>query len=591
MGVGDRDLGEVEQGGVRRFAEHLITRRDALRAGAIGIGAASIASSGSLAGVLLPIASAAAEAGPRWGPPALVASVPLDGAWFVSEIAVADFNGDGHQDVLVTRNSMDAEHTYPVTVLLGDGKGKFTDGTGSIFEGAVPQTQYAHQIVIADFNGDGRPDVFIADNGDDHSPFPGYQSTLILSAPGGKLADATANLPQQHAYTHSAAAADIDGNGAIDLYLGNLFCSSGVTPQILLNDGTGHFHIGTGLLPAAQTNDYSQAYTGSTFADVNGDGHPDLILSASGQYTPESVVMLNDGSGHFTVLPNALPPKPFAPDAIGLSPISFDINGDGHPDLLIGFTKSNPFYVGRWIQVLINNGDGTFSDQTSTFLPQSDNSDTSPVFFLPADLQRTGKLDFGLVTAGGNGNNPPQVYLRDQNGNFEPGPAITAGGATAGIAPWWFIDATGDGSNDIISVTQNGATGNGDVWLVREIRPLPLPVLSSLRLTPAAFRAAHSGASIARTATGTTIRYSVSEASTTIFMVEREAVGAKGRRKFIKLNGSFAHHNVVGTNHFRFTGRIGGSTLPPGHYRLTATPRSASGHVGQTKQAPFRILS
>ena len=49
--------------------------------------------------------------------------------------------------------------------------------------------------------------VFIADTGDDHAPFPGYQNTLILSAPGGKLVGATANLPQVYDYTHSAAAA------------------------------------------------------------------------------------------------------------------------------------------------------------------------------------------------------------------------------------------------------------------------------------------------------------------------------------------------------------------------------------------------
>ena len=53
----------------------------------------------------------------------------------------------------------------------------------------------------------------------DTDPFPGYQNTLILSAPGGKLVDATGNLPQVYDYTHSAAAADVDGDGATDLYV------------------------------------------------------------------------------------------------------------------------------------------------------------------------------------------------------------------------------------------------------------------------------------------------------------------------------------------------------------------------------------
>lgn len=57
-----------------------------------------------------------------------VAHVPLDGAWSASQIAVADFNGDGHEDVLVTRNAQDAQHTFPVAVLLGDGAGRTRHG-------------------------------------------------------------------------------------------------------------------------------------------------------------------------------------------------------------------------------------------------------------------------------------------------------------------------------------------------------------------------------------------------------------------------------------------------------------------------------
>lgn len=577
------------------MTKHLITRRDALRAGAVGIAAVRLAAYESLAGVLVPAGSSAAGALPGWGAPRLVATVPLKGAWFVSQIEVADFNGDGHEDVLITRNSQDAHHTYPVTVLLGDGQGNFADRTGSVFEGHVPQTQNASRIVIADFNGDGRPDAFIADGGDDHDPWPGYQSTLILSAPGGKLVDATPNLPQQYAFSHSAAAADVDGDGAVDIYQGNIGAANHIPPAILLNDGTGHFRIGTGLLPPEQTDLNQNQYTGSTFADVNGDGHPDLILSAfpvEGANPPQSVVLLNDGTGHFTRVPTALPTTPFGPDAIGLGPISLDIDGDGRPDLLIGYTKNNPFYVGRWIQVLINNGDGTFSDQTSTYLPQSDNSDTSPRFFRLADLQRNGKLDVGVVTSGnsGNGDNSPHLYLRDQNGNFQPGPAISAG-ATPGVYSWSFIDAAGDGSNDIIAVT-----GAGDVWLVPELRATPppprgpAPVLSGLKLSPATFRAAREGASVARIATGTRMGYAVSEISTTTFTVDRVAARANRGRKFIPLQGSFTHEDLAGTNHVDFTGRIGGRALSPGSYRLNATPKSIAGLVGHKEQTPFRIV-
>jgi FG-GAP-like repeat len=84
-----------------------------------------------LVGVLVPAAPLAEPAAPSWGAPVFVAHVPLDGAGFASQIAIADFNGDGHEDVLITRNSQNAQHTFPVTVLLGDGAGHFTNGTSA----------------------------------------------------------------------------------------------------------------------------------------------------------------------------------------------------------------------------------------------------------------------------------------------------------------------------------------------------------------------------------------------------------------------------------------------------------------------------
>jgi hypothetical protein len=552
---------------------------------------------GAAAGVLVPAAALAAEPAPRWAAPEVVAYVPLGNAWFASEIAVADFNGDGHPDVLITRQSGDAHHTYPVTVLLGDGTGHFADGTNSVFEGHVPRVQAPRQIVIADFNGDHRPDAFIADQGDDHPPFPGYQDTLILSRPGGRLIDATGNLPQVYGFTHSAAAADVNGDGTVDLYVGNIGSETSVPPRILLNDGTGHFTVGQGLLPPSVTDVTQVYYTGSTFVDVNGDGKPDLVLSA-GDSAPDSTVLLNDGTGHFRVLPNALPAKPFAPNAIGLGPISFDVNGDGRPDLLIGYTRDNPFYVGRWIQVLINNGGGTFSDETGSYLPQADNTDGWPMFFRPADLQRDGHLDFGLVSTGSN--DTPHLYLRDQNGAFEPGPAI----GTA-FQSWAFIDATGDGSHDIIGVTPEGL-----VYLVPELRAghlppprLSPPAVSQLRLSPKAFRAARSGASAP---IGATVGYLLSEASTTTFTVDRVLPGVmrrgrclRGRpqtgdrrpcTRYVPLPGSFSYMTTTPSSHFRFDGRIGGDALTAGMYRLDATPKNFAGTIGRTVHARFRVV-
>jgi hypothetical protein len=557
-------------------------------------------------------AAAAGDVAPQWGKPELVARVPLDGAWFASQIAVADFNGDGHEDALVTRNSQTADKSFPVTVLLGDGTGRFSDATTTVFDGSVPRDQFARQLVVSDFNGDGRPDVFIADHGDDHDPFPGFQNTLILSAPGGRLVDATANLPQVSDYSHSAAAGDVNGDGATDIYVGNIGAvASKVPPRILLNDGTGHFTVGDGLLPPEMTDTANTRYTGSTFADVNGDGKPDLVLAAD-EVTPQSAVLLNDGTGHFTYRPGALPAKPFDDHAIGLGPRSLDLNGDGRSDVLMGYTKSNPFYSGRWIQVLIGNGDGTFRDETASRLPQSDNGDAWPEFFQVRDLNGDGRLDFGVETNGYPASTAPLLYLVSPGGAFEPGPAFTES-----EQGWAFTDAEGNGANDIIAMS-----AGGDVSLFRDLArnpppPAPLPpaapakdttppVLSGLALRPVAFRVVRSRTR-PRARLGTTIFYTASEPVTATFTIERISPGVRragrcvkprprrrdGRRcsRVVPMAGSFCNVNAGGgPRQFHYDGRLRGTFLRPGAYRLRAVGKDAAENLSGAVLARFRVL-
>jgi hypothetical protein len=379
---------------------------------------------------------------PLYGTSTVVGQVPGT-TCCVSQIAIADLNGDGRQDAIFTRSLFLSADRFPVTVLLNDGQGKFVDATSSIFSGSVPLTQNPRELAIADLNGDGRPDVFIADTGDDRNPFPGFQNTLILSAPGGRLADATASLPQASDFTHSAAVADVDGGGSADLYVGNIYGQNAVPPRLLLNDGTGVLSIGAGLLPAAQTDLAQTRYTSSLFADLNEDGKPDLVLG--GDTSAPSAVLLNDGTGHFTAAAGALPAKPFGPDAIALDVAALDVNHDPHTDLLIAFTKGNPFYVGRWIQVLVGKGDGTFDDETSARLPQSDNTDEWPVFFHLRDLNRDGRMDFGVQVQNAGGS---PLLVADDAGAFQVGRVVKMGDHPV----WAFVDALGDGSNDILAV-------------------------------------------------------------------------------------------------------------------------------------------
>ena len=247
-------------------------------------------------------------------------------------------NGDGLNDVLAASNATPFPQNVavPIQILLNDGHGGFFDGTSQVITGTVPTAVVPRRIVVADFNGDGKPDVFIADTGYDADPFPGGQSKLLLSTPDGHYVDATANLPQELAYTHSATAGDIDGSGHMAIYMGNIHGQLQIGPQLLLNDGTGHFTISSGRLPAAQTDLNKNVYTTSQFIDVNGTDAPISFWVGAGNW--DSVVLTNDCTGHFSVLPNALPPKLFS-DGITLDIEPIRLGSSGEPDLLLVFTQ------------------------------------------------------------------------------------------------------------------------------------------------------------------------------------------------------------------------------------------------------------
>ena len=349
----------------------------------------------------------------QWGSPTKV--LPFTLPCCVSLMAVLDLNGDGLDDVVVTSSYYPPQNTaIPIQILLNNGQGGFVDGTSQFIVGNIPTTIAARKIVIADFNGDGIPDFFFADQGEDAPPFPGTQSKLLLSTSVGQYVDATANLPQQLTFMHSAAAADIDGSGHMALFLGNIDIQP---PQLLLNDGTGHFTISSGRLPPAQTDLSQNTYTQSQFVDVNGDGCPDLVLGGAAFANPsrsyQSVVLINNCQGYFSLLPNALPPKLFADGVtVDIEPVKLD--GTGRWDLLLASTHAT--YLGWAIQVLINNGDGTFQDQSAQRLNfHQDTGDWIEWAFL---TDTTGQCRLDIFPQYSGGANEVSIFLNDGMGNF-----------------------------------------------------------------------------------------------------------------------------------------------------------------------------
>jgi FG-GAP-like repeat len=385
----------------------------------------------------------------------------------LSELETGDVNGDSVPDVVVTRLAYPPAHkTYPVGIILGNGHGGFTDGS-SLWDGPASRTEHGRQILIADFNGDRRNDIFVADHGYDAEPFPGHPNALALSTAQGKLVDASGNLPPESGFSHSAAAADVNRDGSLDIYVGNLCCGDHTPPEILLNDGSGHFTRRLDLLPPELQDTNSRTYTRSLFVDANSDGAPDLVLGAF--QTPDSAVLLNDGTGHFRFVPNALPAKPFGPTAILISLASFDINNDRVPDLLAGFQHAD--FTGRRIQVLIGNGDGTFRDETGQRLPTQDEGQGWPYAIRVGDVNGDGSLDFGVSVYQAPSEHGP-LYLNDGTGVFHP----VALPATS--QAFLFLDANRDGHVDLFDAFAGGPGGQErdevQLQLVRPAAPTRL---------------------------------------------------------------------------------------------------------------------
>ena len=326
---------------------------------------------------------------------------------------------------------------FEPSIFINNGKGGLEEETANIFEGSIPTLSHITDVVLADFNGDGRSDIFIADHGYDAEPFPGYQNTLILSAPNGKLIDATANLPIQDDFTHSACAADIDNDGDIDLYSGNVEAPPVFDPEILINNSA-EFSISTSSLPDSVGLDQNN-YTYCEFSDVDNDGDPDLVLG--GSQRSNSIVLLNDGVGVFAPLQNSIPQHmDYSETTIhDIEPI--ELNGDGFIDLILVQETVDQYSV---IQVLVNNQDGTFRDETETRIDTIDRLAYIPWLWM-RDIDRDGDLD--LLAKHLNYMDPdPILYINDGNGYFK----WESVDFKLPYLYYTFLDLHGDGVDEIV---------------------------------------------------------------------------------------------------------------------------------------------
>ena len=360
-------------------------------------------------------------------------------------MAVADFNGDGNLDVYAAyygpNDGLNQVGT-PGLLLLGNGSGNLADGTKTVFQNGAPLGYHPRELIVADFNGDNRADVYIADHGYDANPFPGAQNGLILSSGMSQMANATANLPQQLDFTHSASAGDVNGDGFVDLIAGNL---GKTDPYLLINDGTGHFTKTTAGLPAeiASPAPSTPGNTKYLLFDANGDGHPDLLAATIDTRTGFVRIYANDGQGGFAgvlsslAIPTAPIPVPGVASVQAVEAKAFDFTGDGSQDLALIYTDYDQTRV---VALYVNDGHGNFIDDTARRLPVFQ-SHVWPVRLNFVDMNGDGFVDILAM----NGTTGP-ILLNDGNGFFHQLPNLFPDKSTDAYFPG---DFNNDGRMDL----------------------------------------------------------------------------------------------------------------------------------------------
>jgi FG-GAP-like repeat/Secretion system C-terminal sorting domain len=333
-------------------------------------------------------------------------------------IGNADFNGDGKADLFITNYN-----SGTVTVKLGDGQGDFFS-TLNLTCGSNPFGACA-----ADLDGDGHDDLVVANtNGNNLTFFHGNGDGTFVSS-------SIPNTPQN---PFAIAAGNFDDQTGLDMAI---IGSTSGTVQLASSVSM----IGSAMTVGLQPMDIKAI-------DVNGDGMDDIITANSGTNTVS--LLLSNSLNQYDVALNY---------TVGVSPRSIaiaDFNGDGLQDAAVVCDSSPLLYV------LINNGNGGLTDAFSFSIPSGSNSVTA------ADFNGDGLVDIAMS-------------------NYQPGGIVVAlneGGSIFQIGGNYFVpgglyavtscDLNGDAAPDL--ATANYFEHDGSLLLNQSLYVVVEEVNNSL---------------------------------------------------------------------------------------------------------------
>ena len=387
--------------------------------------------------------------------------------------AFFDADGDGLQDVLlINGKDWQASGRKTLSALYkNNGNGTFTNvTTGS----GLDVEMYGMGVAIADYDNDGRDDVYITALGGDH---------LFHNEGRGKFVDVTKSAGVANsAFGTSAAWFDYDRDGKLDLFVGNyvqwtpkgdLWCSldgvskSYCTPESYAGSSAKLFHnLGDGkfedVSKKAGVDDPTSKSLGVSVFDYNGDGWPDLFVAND---TQPNKLYRNNKNGTFT--DQALSAGvAFSEDGVARGAMgtdTADYDRSGRPHLLVGN------FSNQMLGLYHNEGTGLFVDEApkSTVGRASLLSLTFGAFFFDYDLDgwpdilaANGHIEeeIGRIQPKVQFKEPPLLFHNLGKGTFENASATVGAQFTRPMVARGaaYADYDRDGDLDVLVATNGG---------------------------------------------------------------------------------------------------------------------------------------
>ena len=287
---------------------------------------------------------------------------------------MADFNNDGHSDVLYVGamkpnnynqigedtggacGGVACEGKKPLpSLFLGGAKNQLTYSPELLIDEREDSGMSAgRQILVADYNNDNILDFYVADHG--IGTHDGVRDSYFLSQPNGTwLESSETHLSHSNfvVFDHGGATGDIDNDGDMDVVITELNGKTGTALWCLMNDGTGYLNKRKcgGIFSFALE-----------LADIDGDGYLDVLLGAHefNQYSNFTGIVWNDGRGNFPKNNNTSLPQHKKKWGTVPEVSAADLDNDGDLDIVYG--RAGELYVGTAIQIIENLGNKKFKD-------------------------------------------------------------------------------------------------------------------------------------------------------------------------------------------------------------------------------------